>query len=142
MPLSLSLPSLDSLNWTVALLGIGAVVVGILRSEFVRLWAQVPGALVGRGEKKDRSGRVTREAEPGLLSRTAAVEEAVTTLVADREDTKELRQQIADLGGRLDTVENTVGAILADKWEKGSEAQLEAAKHALRRDDITVDPTD
>lgn len=135
MPPYLAMPSLGALNWTLALVGIIGVIIGIWRSEFISLWAQVPGALVGRGEKKDRSGRVTREAEPGLLSRMGTVEGAVTTLVETsketaqiRIETGQLRNDLAAVSHRVEGLEQTVAAIIADKWDAGSKAVLKAVE--------------
>ena len=83
------LPSLDSVNYTLAILGIVALFIGWWRGwwesprrrETRARDKAVAEAILGEPEVRDLAGKVIAPSKPGLVSRTSTLEQAVSTLV-------------------------------------------------------------
>lgn len=73
----MSLPSLESINYTIGLLTLAGIAFAVWRSKSRQRGAAVADAILGREQVTDHAGNVIRPAEPGLVHRVATVEEAV-----------------------------------------------------------------
>lgn len=107
----MNLPSLDSVNYTLAILGIAGLVVGWWRGwwesprrrETRARDKAVAEAILGEPEVHDLAGKVIMPAKPGLVSRTSTLELAVSTLIDQDARIKHLE---TDHGARLKALED------------------------------------
>jgi hypothetical protein len=84
-----NLPSLDSVNYTLAILGIVGLFVGWWRGwwesprrrEARARDKAVAEAILGEPAVHDLAGKIIAPAQPGLVARTSTLEQAVSTLV-------------------------------------------------------------
>lgn len=113
----MNLPSLDSVNWTLGMLGIAGVLVGGWRSKSRKRIGAALDALVGREEVTDRSGKVIMPAQPGAMHRLETMEAAVTTLAEVVTDQHELRAEVAGLKNRVGILEDARAERLVTQVE-------------------------
>lgn len=113
----MNLPSLDSVNWTLGILGIAALLIGAWRSKSRQRLAAALDALIGREEVKDRSGNVLAPAQPGAMHRLETMETAVTTLAEVVTDQRELRGEVSDLHHRVGVLEDARAERLVTQVE-------------------------
>jgi hypothetical protein len=105
------LPSLDSVNYTLAILGITAIFVGWWRGwwesprrrEARARDKAVAEAILGEPAVHDLAGNIIMPSKPGLVSRTSTLEAAVSTLVD--QDTR-IKHLETDHGARLKALED------------------------------------
>lgn len=103
----MKLPSLQSVNYTIGLLTIVAILWGGWKSKFRQRLSAGLDALIGREEVTDRSGNVLTPAQPGAMHRLETMEAAVTTLAEVVTDQHELRSKVSDLQSRVSVLENS-----------------------------------
>lgn len=135
------MPTLDSVNYTLALLSVIGLLAGWWsvarnkrkaekeRREADRARAevaaerqeQIAGVILGIPAITDATGAILADEVPGLGARTKTLEEAVSVLLVN--------------DSRITNVELTqaehsasIAALLADKWERGANAALKAVK--------------
>lgn len=113
----MSLPSLDSVNWTLGILGIAATFVGVWRSKTRKRFFAAVDAFVGREEVTDRSGNVLTPAQPGAIHRLETMETAVTTLAEVVTDQRELRGEVSALHQRVGVLEDARAERLVTQVE-------------------------
>lgn len=152
MPL-LSFPSLDSVNYTLALLSI--IALGLTwwsagrskrrieaeraKAERMRAEAQaerqeqIAGVILGTPAVTDATGAILVDEQPGLGARTKTLEEAVSVLLVNDTRITNLETASAEHGA-------SIAALLADKWERGATAALDAVKKQ-QADTIDEEPT-
>lgn len=116
---ALDFPSLDSVNYTLGLLGIAAIVVGWWRG-----WWESPRrreqrereramheALLGAPEERDLSGTVTREARPGLVALQRADSERLEKVEDAIVEFRHVLGIVTEFSGRMDRVEADVSVL-------------------------------
>lgn len=137
----MSLPDLDSINYTIALLTLAGLIYAIWRSKERRRSAAVAIAILGDEEVTDRAGQVIRPASPGLVAVVAdaskQVADASKALSAVDRRVSKLEEAVVgfqhtialytELAKRVDTVENEV-RILKDSTVERVAIRLEAAQ--------------
>lgn len=128
------LPSLDSVNWTLGILGIGVILVGGWRSKARQRLSAGLDALIGREEVTDRSGKVITPAQPGAMHRLETMEAAVTTLAEVITDQHELRAEVSQLKGRIGIAESHISILRAASEERAATANVSAEMLRLARD--------
>lgn len=100
----MTLPDLESVNYTLALCTLIGIPLAIWRSKSRKRISAAADAILGQESAIDNSGNVIRPAQPGLVHRVATVEDAVV----------EFRHAIGvytEVLGRLDSVERDVKAL-------------------------------
>lgn len=117
----MSIPSLDSVNYTLAIFGIVTMGVGWWRGWFESPAKRkkreqdkaVADAILGEPPIKDRNETVITPGQPGLVHRVATVEEAVVEfrhLVGIVTETQhmvtEVRQEMGQIIGRIQNLED------------------------------------
>lgn len=122
----MNLPSLDSVNWTLGILGIGVILWGIWRSKARQRLSAALDALIGREEVTDRSGKVIAPAQPGAMHRLETMEAAVTTLAEVVTDQRATRAEVTTLRGEVSALHQRVG-VLEDARAERIITQAESA---------------
>lgn len=122
---ALDLPSLDSVNYTFALLGIAVILIGWWRGwlESPKRRAQreqnqaIHDAILGEPEKRDRSGTVTHPAQPGLVALQRADSERLEKVEDAIVEFRHVLGIVTEFSGRLDRVESDVSALKSRRVE-------------------------
>lgn len=122
----MNLPSLDSVNWTLGILGITGILIGGWRSKARQRLSAGLDALIGREEVTDRSGKVITPAQPGAMHRLETMEAAVTTLAEVITDQHEMRAEVSTLNREVSTLNRRVG-VLEDARAERLVTQVESA---------------
>lgn len=124
----MTLPSLDSVNYTLAILGIIGFVVGWWRGwwESPRRRQQrsqdraVHDAILGEAVVRDRNEKVIRPGQPGLMHRVTKVEEAVVEF-------RHVVGLLTEVQKRLDIHDAAINALIAGSLERAATAMSSAA---------------
>lgn len=127
----LPLPSLGSINYTIALLTLIGAGLAIWRSKSRRRMHAVADAILGQEEVTDSSGGVIRRGEPGLVARVGEVEKAVIEfrhIIGILTETQKridlIDQRVKSLeDGRLERV--VTHAESAQMWRAVAESNVE-----------------
>ncbi len=159
MTLLLTLPSLDSVNYTLAILGIVGVILGwwstakkkakveqeeheaeLAKQAIERARREkADNAILGESEIRDASGAILQPAKPGLVARTATLEQAVGVLVDQDSRLKKIERIQARHESDHDTYDSTLAALIGATYERGSASAL-AAIEKLQAGTIDVEP--
>lgn len=98
------MPDLESVNYTLALLGLASIAIGVWRSKTRKRAAATFDAILGQEPVTDRKGDIMRPGRPGLVHRVTTLEEGFA--------------QLANQEVRIARLENDVAAIKDDKLER------------------------
>lgn len=113
------------------------------RAEALVQSKAVADAILGQVEERDSSGRLLREEQPGLVARTATLEQAVTTLIDQRDQIKDLRDAHGQHETRLSIIEPTLAALVNAQRERASMREENASMfNAIAERDTTLGEAD
>lgn len=127
----LPLPSLDSINYTIALLTLIGIGIAIWRSKSRRRMNAVADAILGQEEVTDSTGGIIRRGEPGLVHRVTQVEVAIVEFRHAIALFTEAQHRIDQLEQRVKTLEDdrveriVTKAESAQMWRAVAEANVE-----------------
>jgi len=85
-------------------------------------------AMLGTAEVKDRSGKVSLPAQPGLVHRTNTLEESVKTLIELVAEQRVIATRVDLHETRLNDHDTSIAALIASTFERGAHATLTAAE--------------